>query len=87
MKCYQRENQCFQILDKIVKDPETFWILRFRDVDKGTNFSGLMRLFSIERPNYNCSELPQKICARYLVVSPALDVHPYSSGATCYRPP
>ena len=46
MQCYQGEHQRFEILDKVVKDTQTFRVLRFCNIDERTNLGGLSRSFS-----------------------------------------
>ena len=37
----QREHQCFKVLDEIIEDSESFWILRFVDIDQRPYLSRL----------------------------------------------
>lgn len=46
MQCYQGEHQRFKILDKVVKDTQTFRVLRFCNVDERANLGGLSLSFS-----------------------------------------
>jgi hypothetical protein len=46
MQRYQGEHQRLKILDKVVKNTQTFRVLRFCDIDERANFGGLLKSFS-----------------------------------------
>lgn len=41
VQSYQREDQCLEILHKIVEHTQALRVLGFGNIDEGTNFSGL----------------------------------------------
>ena len=46
VQCDQGEHKGLQILNKVVKDTKSFWILGFGDIDERTNLGSLERHIS-----------------------------------------
>ena len=46
MQGYQGEDECFEILDEVIEDSQSFWIRRLCNVDQRTNLRGLSKALS-----------------------------------------
>ena len=89
MQSNQGEHQSLQILDEVIEDPQTLWVLGFGDIDEGANLGGLRSgaLVSYLYLEGAQRDIPRKICVHCPTGSPTPVVHPYSSEATCYHLP